>query len=83
MTTCTKEFILIAPWTERAELEEVPAEGTSPEAEGGDDFERKHIDDEFKDPDSDDGEEYVDTDGNPNTTEVDGYVFPEKEDPMM
>ncbi len=61
----------------RAEIEEVPAPGMSPEAPGGDDWRRRTDDDDTSDGDSDDDEDkYVDTDGNPDTRDVDGYTFP-------
>jgi hypothetical protein len=61
-----------------AEIEEVPSKGRSPEAPGGDDYERKHPDDVIDIPEwQDDG------DGDPNGHHFDGYIFPDKEGSML
>ena len=75
MKTLTKYFELIDTRIEvRAEQEAVPAPGLSPEAPGGDDWQR-HTDDDDTNSD-DDEDKYVDTDGNPDTRDVDGFTFP-------
>ncbi|MEI8130098.1 MAG: hypothetical protein WCG55_01170 [bacterium] len=76
MKTIADYFELIdTRTTPRAEREEVPAPGLSPEAPGGDDWNRRTSDDDDES-DEDDEDKYVDTDGNPDTRDVDGFTFP-------